>query len=83
MNTYTTEFHARCPHNGIRIKYRLRIETAKVIPVEWISAAVESVDDVFHEEIADNLAKQFAGLHTLTADHHGVTIETTRKGAEK
>ncbi len=79
MNAYTTEFFARCPNNGLRIKYRLRIETGAVIPVEQIIAKVEGLPDAYHEELADDLLLSFGGVQTLTADHHGVTIETTRR----
>lgn len=82
MNTYTTEFFSNCPNNGVRIKYRLRIETGDAIPVEQITAAVESVGDVFHEEAADYLFERFGGVQTLVADHHGVTIETVRKARQ-
>jgi len=78
LNAYTTEFFSNCPNNGIRIKYRLRIETAGVIPVEQITAKVESISEGYHEEIADELHAAFGGTQTLVADHHGVTIETTR-----
>lgn len=78
MNAYTTEFFANCPNNGLRIKYRLRIETREVIPVEQITAKVESISEGFHEEVADELLLAFGGVQTLVADHHGVTIETTR-----
>ena len=78
MNIYSTEFFANCPNNGIRIKYHLRIESALVIPVEQIIAVVEATDEGFHEEIADDLLARFGGQQTLIADHHGVTIETTR-----
>lgn len=78
MNAYTTEFIAKCPANGIRIKYRLRIEARSVIRVETISAAVEAITEGFHEDIADRLLEQLGGIQTLVADHHGVTIETTR-----
>lgn len=77
MNAYTVEFFACCPNNGIRIKYRLRIETAEVIPVEQIAAAVDA-EDGFHEEIADRMFARFGGRQVMTADHHGVQIETTR-----
>lgn len=80
-NTYSTEFFAKCPNNGIRIKYRLWIDSPTPIPVEQINAAVDAVDDVFHEEIADTLAQRLPGHQILTADHHGVTIETIREGA--
>lgn len=78
MNIYTTDFFANCPNNGIRIKYRLRIETRETIPVEQIIAAVESVSEGFHEEVADEMLQRFGGIQTLVADHHGVTIETQR-----
>lgn len=78
MNAYTTEFFANCPNNGIRIKYRLRIETREVIPVEQIVARLEAISEGYHEEIADELLQVFKGVQTLTADHHGVTIETVR-----
>lgn len=78
MNTYKTEFFACCPTNGVRIKYVLRISTGEVIPVEQLIAAVESFSEGYHEEIADDLQRQFGGMQSLVADHHGVTIETTR-----
>lgn len=78
MNTYTTEFFATCPNNGIRIKYHLRIESQVVIAIEQIIAAIEIIEEGFHEEIADDLLVRFGGVQTLAADHHGVTIETTR-----
>lgn len=77
-NAYTTEFFAACPNNGIRIKYRLRIETREVIPVEQIIAKVDTITEGFHEEVADELLAAFGGVQTLVADHHGVTIETIR-----
>lgn len=79
LNSYTTEFFCNCPNNGIRIKYRLRIEkTQEMLSVEELIAAVESLDDQFHEELADELLRRFGGKQTLIAEHHGVTIETTR-----
>ncbi len=78
MNAYTTEFFADCPKNGARIKYTLRIETTAVILVEHILAATESFTNDFHEHIADALHGRFGGTQKLTADHHSVTIETTR-----
>lgn len=81
MNAYTVEFFACCPNNGIRIKYRLRIETTDVIPVEQIAAVVDT-EDGFHEEIADRMLARFGGRQVMTADHHGVQIETTRVALE-
>lgn len=78
MNTYRTEFFATCPTNGVRIKYALVIETAEVIQVEQIVAKVESLDQGFHEEIADELLSAFGGRQMLVAEHHSVSIETER-----
>lgn len=81
MNAYSTEFFADCPNNGVRIKYALRIETGLVLAVEQIIAKVQSISEGFHEEIADELHEAFAGRQSLRADHHGITIETTRGAA--
>lgn len=81
MNAYSTEFFAQCPNNGARIKYSLRIETASVVSVEEILAAVDLIDQKFHEEIADDLFGRFGGRQTLRAHHHGVDIETVRSAA--
>jgi hypothetical protein len=83
LNIYTTEFFARCPNNGIRVKYALRIEATGTIPVEEIIDCVEKIHEGFHEAIADELFATFRGKQTLTADHHGVTIETTRGGPSR
>jgi hypothetical protein len=78
VNKYTTEFFATCPNNGVRIKYTLRIETHEIILVERIITVVSSISDGFHEDIADVLLHRIGGVQTLTAEHHGVTIETVR-----
>lgn len=78
MNTYTTEFFCACPNNGIRVKYKLKIETTDTVAVEQLVAQIESLDQLFHEEIADALIASFGGKQTLVADHHSVTIETMR-----
>lgn len=78
MNTYTTNFFSVCPVNGARINYRLRITTTEVIRVEDILSVVSGFVDGFHEDFADRLLSRFGGSQTLTADHHGVVIETTR-----
>jgi hypothetical protein len=78
VNTYRTEFFARCQASGMRIKYGLTIRSAKPIMVEPLVALVQEIREGRHEEIADMLAAVFSGEHTLTADHHSVTIETVR-----
>lgn len=78
MNAYTTEFFCTCPNNGVRIHYRLRIETGMVLSVEELIAVVETFDSGYHEDLANELSERFGGRQTLIADHHGVIIETTR-----
>lgn len=78
VNIYTTQFFSRCPNNGIRIKYTLRIETENVLHVEAIVDSVERIGNEYHENIADALLDEFGGAQTLMADHHGVAIETKR-----
>jgi hypothetical protein len=79
MNIYTTQFFARCPVNNIRVAYTLRIESETVIMADTIIDTVEGVLEGFHEAIADQLVNELGGAQTLTAFHHGVTIETHRK----
>lgn len=78
LNKYRTEFFARCPINGVRVKYALAIETTTTIRVELIVSRVEAIREGFHEVLADELHAAFGGKQTLTADHHSVVIETER-----
>ncbi len=80
MNTYTTEFVAKCPVNGALITYALEIKTSVMIPVESILGVCASLTEGFHEPFADQLAQRFGGLQTLEAIHHGVRIKTHRSG---
>ena len=80
MNEYKTTFFAHCPFNGYRILYELTITTTETIMVEEIIDTVSRIGDGIHEDIADLLAKKFVGCQTLTANHHGVQITTTRDG---
>ena len=78
MNTYTIQFHAKCPVNGARITYTLTIHTGTVIAAEEITGFVDDIGQGLHEEIADGLLDRFGGSQRLTAEHHGVHIETIR-----
>lgn len=78
MNTYRTQFFARCPSNGVRITYQLTINTGSVIEAEKIIEAVEAIKEGMHEAIADKLLTVLGGQQVLKADHHGVQIETIR-----
>lgn len=78
MNVYRAQFHARCPVNAARISYTWTLTTAQVVRVEAINDALDEIRTGFHEDIADDLHRQFGGQQHLVAEHHGVTIETTR-----
>ena len=84
MNSYTVRFFARCPKNGLRIDYTLTVERSEEddadghLLVEDLVDAVSLLDRGFHEDLADQLHREFGGRQMLTADHHGVTIQTVR-----
>lgn len=78
MNTYRTQFFARCPVNGARITYSLTVNTGLVIEAERIIDAVECIKEGMHEDIADRLLNELGGQQVLKAEHHGVQIETIR-----
>lgn len=78
MNAYAVEFFAKCPTNGVRIHYRLTIERSVPVTVERLIEEVEQIEHGFHEDIADHLFAIFGGAQTMIADHHSVTITTTR-----
>ena len=85
MNVYTVKFFARCPRNGIRVEYTLTIERSEEddadghLLVEELVDTVSLLDRGMHEELADQLHREFGGRQTLVADHHGVTIKTVRE----
>ena len=82
INTYTHQFIANCPNNGVPILYTFTIRTAgRVIPVEQIVLATAGLRGGFHETLADLLYERFGERQTLRAFHHGVDIETIRDGA--
>jgi hypothetical protein len=81
VNSYTLMFFSRCPLNGSRIEYTWKIENpanCNALLVEDLIDAVGLLDRGMHEEIADTLFREFGGKQTLTANHHGVQIETVR-----
>lgn len=79
MNIYVHRFSARCPNNGLSIRYKLRIETASVIMVEDIVALCAGLAECFHESAADKIFAAFGGRQTLAAYHHGCFIVTRRQ----
>jgi hypothetical protein len=79
MNKYTTKFIALCPINNKQIVYQLEIKHSEQIMIEKILEEVGKYTSAFHERIADELFTLFGGEQTLTANHHGVVIQTERK----
>ena len=78
LNTYTVQFFAFCPTNEVRILYTLSIEIDTIILVENLIEVVTMHDRGYHEDIADQLLREFGGRQTMTANHHGVDIKTVR-----
>lgn len=76
MNTYRFIFGASCPNNGDLIVYSLAITTPRMVHIEHIKTACALHDEGYHEDIAKDLHARFGGLLVLTANHHGVQIET-------
>lgn len=79
LNSYTTKFFATCPNNGVRIEYTFNLRTQKVVQAEAFIAHVSEIQHGYHEQIADDLHAKYGDEQTLTADHHGVFIETYRR----
>lgn len=78
MNVYRHAFMARCPANGISVRYRLTVRAEEMIRVEDIVAACAKQAEGFHEAIADALLLAIGGRQVLRAHHHGVDIKTRR-----
>ncbi len=77
-NTYKHTFVVECPNNGKLIIYSLSIATEQTIMVEHIMTACGLFKSGYHEDIADQLHERFGGHQVITANHHGVQIETVR-----
>lgn len=80
MNIYRYQFVTTCPVNGEQIIYKLEIQVGSKILVEHIKTACALHKSGYHEDIADDLHQRFGGLQTITANHHGVDIESKRGG---
>lgn len=77
-NTYKHTFVVECPNNAQQIIYSLQIVTDKTVMVEHILTACALFKRGYHEDIADQLHERFGGHQVITANHHGVQIETVR-----
>lgn len=81
MNIYRYQFTAACPSNGEQIVYSLEIHSCARVMVEHIKTACALHKRGYHEDIADDLHQRFGGLQIISANHHGVAIES-RRGSE-
>lgn len=77
VNTYVLSFRSPCPSNGAPIDYRLTIDSESMLLVEDVMGLVSGVSG-YHEKIADDLFARLGGKQTMVANHHGVTVVTTR-----
>jgi hypothetical protein len=76
VNCYRYTFAATCPMNGEAIIYTLELRSPERIMVEHIKTACALHKKGFHEDIAADLHARFPVELTLSANHHGVTIES-------
>ncbi|QXV73612.1 hypothetical protein [Rhizobium phage RHph_X2_30] len=76
MNIYRYSFTCRCPTDKTMVTYHLTIESPTKILAEDIRA-ICAVEEAHQEDLADKLIA-LGGVHSMTATHAGVTIETRR-----
>lgn len=75
MNTYRTQFIARCPSDGQRIFYNLEMRSDDTIMVESINGVLEEITDDYQESIAQRLTEAFPRCSIrLHGVHQGIEI---------
>ena len=78
-NFYSHTFKVKCPSDGIYAEYSLLIKHDDFILCEDIVSACAFGDTpMFHEHIADMLAKKLPGRQQISAKHCGVGVTTFR-----
>lgn len=84
MNTYQTQFIARCPSDGERILYDLELITDQMVMVERINETLDEITEDYQESIAQRIGEAFPHCAvTLRAKHQGVHITSTIKPKAK
>ena len=78
MNLYETTFDCKCPANGVRVTYTLKLYHKNMVFVESLVDELVKFKDGYHELIADKLHNIFGGQQVITAHHHGIDITTWR-----
>lgn len=83
MNTYRTQFIARCPSDGDRILYDLELTTDQTVMVENINACLDEITEDYQESIAQRIAEAFPACDvTLRGTHQGVHITSTLRATK-
>ncbi|MCY1557038.1 hypothetical protein D9M68_938490 [compost metagenome] len=78
QNIYRHVFSAKCPNDGELITYKLEIKTAETIMVERIKIFTWAINIGYHEQLADELHREFGGEQRMVAFHQDAEIETVR-----
>ena len=77
MNIYGYTFTCKCPNDDAEIEYTLIIQHNEMILVEDIIKACK-FPAAYQEDIADKLREVLPGKISLSAEHQGVEVTTTR-----
>lgn len=78
MNTYRTQFIARCPSDGQRILYSLEMQSEHTVMVEDINEELDNCTEDYQESIAQRLAAEFPQCSIrLHGIHQGIEITST------
>ena len=77
MNIYGYTFKVRCPNDDAEIEYTLLIQHNEMILVEDIIKACKFPPS-YQEDIADKLRELLPGKISISAEHQGVEVTTTR-----
>lgn len=79
MNIYKLKFYAECPSDGEMIEYDWTIESDVMLKVELLKQSCRMIVSGYHENLADDLFKQYRKKQTIVAVHMGVEITTIRE----
>ena len=77
MNIYGYSFFVKCPNDDADIEYTLMIKHDQMILVVDIIKACKFPPS-YQEEIADKLRDLLPGNISISAEHQGVEVVTTR-----
>lgn len=79
MNTYETTHQCLCPNGELKDHYTIIIESASIIPAEFIIQALKELPPkAYQEEIADQLRNKLGAAVTVVGWHYSVKITSVR-----